>query len=224
MLKKIMQYVVPVALFIAGTAFDTSAQAQDCTSGRNERMFDLGVRKGVSLARMTTGAFVCPDDPDDAEDAVELFRLRVTNVVNSVTPAPGSSPSDAATCHFLGTVEGFFDELDAFLSSLGGEGRCLEVCVLEGSFVGELAAQLFCDLSAAVGGLELDEFFDRLVTTTCGDLFEEECDTTFEDFAVSTCEEFTVNDPLDEDDDTEEVFLEAKNNQCAYNPAPPEDP
>lgn len=179
-----------------------------CDTPRELRMFYLGVRKGRNAAQQAIAAI--QDDADTCPDLARLEELEATlrDIADHVDVPPESS--DAVQCHAVGQVAGLIAEVVDF------QGECLDVCILDGQFIGEISALLYCELSIALDGLGLADLFERLATDTCGTNFQNACDAQFEETAstVPDCAPFTVAPFV-------EVFDLTQNNQCADNPADP---
>jgi hypothetical protein len=203
-----------VGLVIAGlcACFTSTASAQAvpalCNTTREVRQFLLGVRKGRNLAQQAIAAVEESSDEDELcqdLEAIDLLQDIIQGTVDNIVIPPGAS--EAAVCHVQGQVAGLVAEV------IDLQDTCVDTCVADGQFIGQVSALLYCDLSVALGGLELAELFERLATTVCGEAFEDACDAAF--FATATtrasCVPFTIA-PFTA------VFDEVQNNQCASNP------
>lgn len=188
------------------------AFAQDvppaCAASRDTLAFNAGYTAGKSLVRQAWARLNSCDKIDQLEAAVK------TAIQRSV---PTTSPTQYLQCRFSGMVSGMEAQVNGLF------GTCADACFLEGQFVGEIAAIAYCELSILLGGLGLDELLIRGPVETCGLTFEVGCDANFETTALNYSNPFGqclpfVRAPF------EEVFFQAQNNQCAYDPLPPEDP
>lgn len=197
---------------VLGSLFATvSASAQIevpavCSVPRNARLLTLGERKGVNLARQAFASTAIGSNCDN----VDAFADAVLDIVGGLSLG---SPTDAALCHFVGTVNGLLAEVAEI------QGGCAETCFFDGAFVGEFAGLLYCELSIALGGLSPDVTFVAGPVGICGESFEAACFEVFEDVTTAdeTCEPFTALDPP-ADPDFSEVWEQTRNNQCLYNP------
>jgi hypothetical protein len=204
-----------VGLLIAGlcACFTSTASAQPlvpalCNTTREVRQFLLGVRKGRSLAQQAIAAVEATSGEDDIcqdLEAVADLQDLIQGIVDALDVP--DAPSEAAQCHLQGQVAGLVAEV------IDLQDTCVDVCIADGEFIGAISAFLYCELSVALGGLELAELFERLATTLCGEQFEDACDATFFSTAATTasCVPFTIA-PFDD------VFEQTQNNQCASNP------
>lgn len=179
-----------------------------CDSVREVRFFLLGVRKGRSLAEQAIATLDTADICADP-DAITELQVTVVSIADGIVVPP--DVSDAVRCHVLGQVAGLVAEVTDL------QDTCVnDACIADGEFIGEISAQLYCDLSIALGGLGLADLFERLATDACGEAFQDACDATF--FATAAtraaCVPFTIAPFAD-------VFALTQNNQCADNPAPP---
>jgi hypothetical protein len=178
-----------------------------CDTVREQRFFQLGVRKGRNAAQQAIAAV-----QEDAPDCPSLERLdeleAILRDIADRLDVPADF-SDAVQCHVVGQAAGLIAEIVDF------QDECLGFCIADGQFVGEVSAHLYCELSIALGGLGLADLFERLATDTCGTQFQDACDDAFEATAIDfpECAEFTVA-PF------EDVFALTQNNQCAANPGP----
>lgn len=187
---------------------DTPDPPAFCDSAREDALFDLGVRKGRNLAAQAIRRALDPADQCGDPDAIDDLRALIQAIVDAIDiPTPATEP---VRCHVAGQVEGLLDKIQAL------QDDCLDLCIADGEFIGQIAGFLYCELSIALGGLVPVELFIRLATDACGVNFQVACDNAFE--------ETTTDDPLclpfTEDEHTE-VFREVQNNQCADNPEPP---
>jgi len=191
--------------------FQSMAEAQlpnQCSSATNTRAFRAGRMAGSSLVRQSWASL------NDC-DRVEQFEDLVTSSLERYVP--GNAPTLYTQCRFAGVVQGVLDELDTVFVD------CTDACFREGKFAGEISAFAYCELSIALNGLETADDFLRGPVQVCGFSFEVGCDSEFIAVASSyenelgACEPFTVNTFV-------EVFDQARENQCAYNPLDPEEP
>lgn len=189
-------------------AADVADAPAFCDTPRELRFFALGVRKGRNLAAQAIAAVREDDDFCPDLEALDDLEARIRAIAEDVEVPPESS--DAVQCHVIGQVSGLVAEI------VDLQEECVDVCLLDGEFIGEISALLYCDLSIALDGLGLADLFERLATDTCGTNFQIACDAQFLETAttVPDCEPFTVA-PF------EDVFDSTQNNQCAANPADP---
>jgi len=150
-------------------------------------------------------------------DQIEQFLTIVEDNVGRLTLPPNASAGVA--CRYAGTTDGVFNILDALY------GTCSDQCFLDGEFAGKLAAEVYCELSIALGGLGPDDEFLRGPVQVCGLNFEIACDTTFISESMSyaqpgppgqpplMCEPYTQGE-------YSPIWDLARNNQCAYSPEP----
>jgi hypothetical protein len=145
-------------------------------------------------------------------DRIDYFLQIVQDNVSRLTlPAHASTNT---VCRYTGTADGVYNALDTLY------GTCSDQCFLDGTFAGELSGQVYCELSIALGGLAEADDFLRGPVEVCGLNFEIGCDSQF----ISTTTSFATTDgvcaPYTEGT-FEEVWDQARNNQCAYEPIPP---
>jgi hypothetical protein len=144
-------------------------------------------------------------------DRLEYFLGVVEDNVSRLTLPTNASL--ATVCRYTGTVDGVYNGLDSLY------GTCSDQCFLDGEFAGEMSAEVYCELSIALGGLAVADDFIRGPVQVCGFNFEVGCDAAFIATTASyantdgTCEQFTEGEFFD-------VWDQARNNQCAYEPEP----
>jgi hypothetical protein len=200
------------ALSIVGS-WSASAHAQStgnaippgCQGARESRAFNAGTVSGHSLVRQ---AWANVNDCDQ----IETFETIITDDLSGYQVPPGSS--SYTICRFTGIVAGMLDELDAQFQN------CQDQCLAEGETAGNISAIAYCQLSIALGGLATADWFLRGPVQVCGLNFQVGCDSSFvgdtENYSNShgACLPYTQN-PFTA------VWTQARNNQCAYNPIPP---
>jgi len=215
-MRTIQAFVVGLCIAGACASFTPTASAQAipplCTSPREVRQFLVGVRAGRNLAQQAIAAVEADSDEDDlCQDLEALADLRnlIQAIVDGLVVDP---PSPTAQCRLQGQVIGLVAEV------VDLQDVCVDVCIADGRFIGEVTAELYCALSIALDGLGLAELFERLATTECGEAFQDACDAKFAEVATADleCLPFTIDDPVT--GNFEEVFLTAQNNQCAADP------
>jgi hypothetical protein len=145
-------------------------------------------------------------------DRIDQFLDIVQDNVGRLTlPAHASN---ATVCRYTGTVDGVYNALDTLY------GTCSDQCFLDGTFAGQLSGEVYCELSIALGGLAEADDFLRGPVQVCGLNFEVGCDSQFIDTTTSfvntdgVCLQYTEGTFAD-------VWDQARNNQCAYEPLPP---
>lgn len=208
-----MRAILCVLASITAVAVTTSALA-DVPIGCQESNFTIrGYQSGVAMGRsLVQRAWASVNDCDE----LELFTdIVVTNVQSYQI----GGASTYTICRHTGMVDGVFQELDAVWLQCDGQ------CCQEGQVIGELAAELYCQLSIILGGLAAPDDFVRRPVFTCGFTFETCCDTdfigtslSFEGFNLEgelvQCLPYTQNPYV-------EVWNGTRELQCMYIPPPP---
>ena len=199
-------FALCASMMAALVASSASAQIPAaCQVGTTRRLYDLGLRKGKSLANQAWGSTDIAGDCDN----VDRFRDVIIALVNAQTSTLGSAPSDRSLCQLSGVLQGLLDR--------AGEVQdiCIGECFLDGEFAGEFAAILYCALSISTGGLGFDDDFIPRPVGICGSTFEQACEDKFEhDTTLDLlCLPFTQN-PFDG------VWEQTQTNQCMYDPEP----
>ncbi len=204
-MRRLVQLTLCAAALVAGISTG-SAQAvpEGCESPRDERAFNVGRAAGASIARQ---AWRSVNDCD----RVERFEDLVISVLERYAPPP--APTTYSLCRFVGVAAGIVDTLDEVFFG------CTDACLLEGEFVGEISAVVYCELSIALNGLSTADAFVRGPVQVCGLSFEIGCDASFLGTAFSYVNPQGMCLPFTEGE-FEPVFEQARENQCAYNPVP----
>jgi hypothetical protein len=188
---------------LAGATAAFAAPPAQCADPHDTRLYNLGVLKGRSLVNEAWNA---PSIAHDCDKIDALKQLVVT--VFNVAPPPGTPPL-GGVCQGLGMRDGAV----ARINEIGT--ACNAACAADGSFIGELAAELYCQLSEALGGLGLDITLLDGALNSCGTHFEGACFTHFDSQVLvdTSCTPFTIA-PFTA------VYNQARSNQCIYNPQP----
>lgn len=207
---KFLTSVLVQFIVLSGTI---AAQADEIppacrTSSFVTRAYQAGVVQGKSLVQR---AWLSVNDCDQ----LELFS---DIVVNNVANFQITSTSAYTICRHSGMLDGVFQELDAVWMTC--DGQCCE----EGEIIGELSAELYCQLSILLQGLAEPDDFVRRPVYMCGFMFETCCDAKFVGTSlaysgadmfgvVKECGVYTEGTFFDVWDGTREI-------QCTY--VPPE--
>ena len=175
-----------------------------CT-GRSVRFYQRGIEQGRGLVR---AAWVGVGQDFDMLD--QFQNVIIENIERLTLPA---GASDALICRYTGTVDGVYDELDALYEEVANQ------CFMDGEMIGEMAAEVYCELSLALGGLASADRFLRGPVYTCGVNFEIACDSKFMGEsraftnALGACLPYTQGT-------FRQVWDDTRNNQCIYEPPP----
>ncbi len=178
-----------------------------CSGKREASGYNAGFLAGGSLVRQAWAKV------KNCARIDEFERVVKTAIQRSV---PKTSPTLYTQCRFSGQIAGMTDQVDGLFVG------CADSCFLEGQFVGEITAIAYCELSILLRGLALDQFLIRGPVETCGLSFEIGCDANFETTAINysnllgQCLPYVRHPFL-------EVFEQAQQNQCAYDPLPPDE-
>jgi len=169
-----------------------------CQEGaRSQRAYEAGRLQGKSLVQR---AWLMVNDCDQLERFSDIV---VANVESYVL----SDNSAYVICRYTGMTDGVYEELDNVWLQCGGE------CCSEGEVIGELAAEIYCQLSILLDGLASPDLFLRRPVHTCGFAFEVCCDI---DYVVVSqeypmCLPYTLDPYYDVWDATRVM-------QCSYTP------
>jgi hypothetical protein len=187
-------------VIIATTSEAQAAPPASCSTGLAASSYKTGQRIGKNLVKSAWGNI---DDCDRIDQFLEIVEENVSRLTLK------ENPSNSTVCRYTGTVDGVYEELD------GLYGTCADQCFLDGTFAGQLSAEVYCELSIALGGLvEADDFL-RGPVAICGLNFEIGCDSEF--IAVSTVYENPDGECVTyTEGEFEEVWEQSRYNQCAY--------
>jgi len=172
------------------------------------RAYQSGVAQGKSLVQR---AWLSVNDCDQLEHLTDII---IANV--DFYQLTGSSAYNI--CRHTGMIDGVFQQIDAVWTLCDG------LCCDEGSAIGELAAELYCQLSILLGGLAVPDDFVRRPVFECGFEFQTCCDSNFMGVSrayegldllgqVKQCLPYTEDPFFDVWDGSREI-------QCTYVPPP----
>jgi hypothetical protein len=211
-MKKIADFralgTLALSLCLAGVAH--AEPPSECNDdGRNERFYDLGVYKGVSLVNQAWASL----EPDQCNhDKLLDFVGIVSAAFEAGAPAPDSPL--AVYCHYTGSYVGAIERANEMANT------CVEDCQLNGYMIGEMAAIFYCQLSIALGGLGLDDWVVEGDLTPCGEEFVAGCQDRFVEltqvYPSATDPRCLPYTPYYEPPYDENVYNTTKNNQCIY--------
>jgi hypothetical protein len=174
-----------------------------CASPYNSRGYVKGIASGESLAEQAWSTV--NDVPGGGCDQLEYFIDIIVDDITRLTLRPTSS--DYVICRYTGMVDGVYNKLDEIWS------YCEINCADEGVQVGEFAAEIYCDLSIALGGLDEADQYIRGPVQICGLEFETACDfqyiETSGEYLDGQCVPYTEGDYF-------EVWDQTRINQCRY--------
>jgi hypothetical protein len=200
------------ALFIgifSIVAFVQVAAAQDeipaiCEESPGSLVYDLGKTKGENIVDMAWNRI--DHNCDEILDEDDFNELILGIVAGLELP---DDASDYVICHYWGFITGIADYLEDL------NEFCVDICVTDGSFIGEIAAIMYCELSKALGGLSSASDLVEGILSVCEEIMVDACKDTFEEVSTgdAECVEYTES-PHDA------VWEQAKNNQCVFNPVP----
>lgn len=209
-----MKTVLCLLASMTAVAATTNALADEVPIGCQESNFTIrGYQSGVAMGQsLVRRAWASVNDCDQ----LELFTdIVVANVQNYKL----TGDSTYTVCRHTGMVDGVFQELDAVWMLCDGQ------CCQEGQVIGELAAELYCQLSIILDGLAEPDDFVRRPVFMCGFTFETCCDADFIGTSLSyqglnlagevvQCLPYTQDPYFEVWDGTREL-------QCMYVPPPP---
>jgi hypothetical protein len=199
-------FVAVLSLSAAGLAYaDTPPPPSCAVTAQTASAYRTGAKLGEKLVQQ---AWARVHDCDRIDQFLDIVQGNVSRL----TLIPHASP--ATVCRYTGTADGVYNALDTLY------GTCSDQCFLDGTFAGQLSGEVYCELSIALGGLAEADDFLRGPVQVCGLNFEVGCDSQFIDTTTSfvntdgVCLQYTEGTFAD-------VWDQARNNQCAYEPLPP---
>jgi len=144
-------------------------------SARAKMAYSTGLQSGKSLVER---AWLSVADCGQ----LGYFSSVVRDNINAYALQGASTYS---ICRYTGMVDGAYQELDTVWTSCGG------ACCWEGQVIGELAWDVYCQLSELLGGLDIPaDFVPKPVTTCTG--FSPCCDEVFMDTTQVQCADYTT--------------------------------
>ena len=205
-------WATTVVLLIMSSAKIVSAQMPEiCQQTLNDRAYNEGYRQGEKIVEDAWTAIVeDPYENDCYQVANETyFKGRILYILEQISMPGGAS--DFTICYYHGYITGVATRLQ------GIQQICEDQCVEDGTFIGQIATMMYCELSIALGGLALaDDLIDGILTL-CQDLMVDACEGTFETMTQEYESPFGVCEPYTQGD-FEAVWNQAKTNQCVANP------
>lgn len=210
-----MRAIICALASMTAAAATTNAFADEVPPRCQESNFTIhGYQSGVAMGRsLVQRAWGSVNDCDQLELFTDI-------VVANVQRYRLASDSTYTICRHTGMLDGVFQELDAVWMTCDGQ------CCQEGQVIGELAAELYCQLSIILDGLAEPGDFVRRPVFMCGVIFETCCDANFIGTSLSyeglnlagelvQCSAYTQDPYFEIWDGTRDI-------QCTYVPPPPE--
>lgn len=187
-----------------------------CQSAYAKRRYEMSLRSGENLAKQAWSKISAQNGCLELENFTDI----VVGNVERLTLYPRASA--AVICTYTGTVDGIYNQLDKIWDT------CQTDCAEEGRLTGEFAAQVYCDLSIALNGLENADEFMRGPVQICGLEFENACDAEFIYWSLGYPDPYDMTIPVEDracllytEDKFEDVWNQTRINQCAFNPIDP---
>jgi hypothetical protein len=189
----------------AGGALDAPRAAAvapaDCAFGKGAKFYEQGRSKGSKLVQKLWRGASC--------GRVEAFADQVIEHLGELELSQGEESRVHRWCRYAGSVEALWEGLDRI------QLDCDAHCFMDGDFVGQVAAKVFCDLAIeALGALEPEAWL-RPPVASCGFQYQLACDTRFLGTAGGYTNEEGVCAPYTEVPYTE-LFESARLRSCAF--------
>jgi len=205
-MKKFDALLILSCLAVAQTAASASAQAVPvgCREARPARAYQQALSTGQNLASLAWSKL---------HDCARLGQF-VDKVAAALTSYRPASKDLQLVCRYTGFVDGVFQAVS------GAFGSCSDQCCMEGQAIGEMSAQLYCDLSILLDGLGSPDDFVRGPVDSCGSAFQACCDSAFTNESRNyrgvnsarkqiACRPYTV-------DAYRQVWSDTRELECAY--------
>lgn len=171
--------------------------------GVNANVLRNARKAGVKLVRQAWRGL--GEDPDRVDELSTRVVRRMRERLQGAWRGGDKRPR--MKCRAKGLRNAALGELERIQAEVAG------ACFLDGEFVGDFNAQLYCALSEVVGGLAegLDFELPEPQTAICGGSFEQACQQTFAERARNdaACAEYT-------EPPHETVFEENQLSLCVY--------
>jgi hypothetical protein len=178
---------VPVPTDCAGTA-------------TSQRAYLAGYQQGLALVDR---AWLTVNNCDLLETFSDIVYQNLQSFVLGGT-------SSYVVCRYTGVMDGSMTEVDNLWTTCGGD------CCDEGILLGQLAGEMYCQLSIMLHGLANPDMFARRPVHMCGYAFQGCCDANFVGTTLidPTCSQYAYTPYYD-------VWDGTRNIQCAYTPPDP---
>lgn len=174
-----------------------------CSTGRPSTGYKVGVLTGENIVNQAWNGI---DQHCMLVVEETTFTDTILDTLKMLEPV---FASDYVICRYYGFARGVADRLIEI------QNECLGYCVLDGQMIGEIAAQMYCELSILLGGLAKDVDLIEGFLTLCGAAQVGACESIFASITTNyddpACTQYTEGD-------YSEVWAQAQNNQCVYNP------
>jgi hypothetical protein len=141
-----------------------------CTSVRNVAGYNTGVAGGTSITNAAWNGV--GQDPDRIGD----LQAAITGALTSAAP---TTTAVYVLCRFAGIYDGALARLAQLQADV------INQCVLEGTWIGYLQAQLYCGISIDLQGIADLGAIIRPPAGLCGSNFEVSCDADFDTEAAA---------------------------------------
>jgi len=217
-----------VAACVLGSSASVSAQVtpptvpSQCSNSRDKSGWTSGRQSGESRVTSVWKSAAVGQNLDNLSNALPGLLDALSQNLQGLAGGQ-RAPSQYVRCRAQGYADGFFWRLNQLFGQ----------CVLDGADWAQFAANLYCELSADLGGLEAASLFVRAPVGVCGNLFEATCEDVYRfvgregDHAINAgvqaylelhdfvaqpfagCRQFAEDDFL-------EVFESALHNDCTY--------
>ena len=185
---------------VSRAAVPTSVPSGCDGSALSRRAYLAGYQQGTVLVDR---AWLTVNDCDQLEHFSDIVYQDLQSFVLGGT-------SSYVVCRYTGVVDGSMAEVDNLWLKCGGD------CCDEGMALGELAAEMYCQLSIMLHGLANPDMFARRPVHMCGYAYQGCCDSNFvgTSRSVPMCLQYTNTPYFDVWDDTRLM-------QCVYTPPDP---
>jgi hypothetical protein len=176
----------------------------DCAFGKGAKFYEQGRSKGSKLVQKLWRGASC--------GSVEAFADRVLQHLGELEVSQGEESRVHRWCRYAGSVDALWEGLDKI------QLDCEASCFMDGDFVGQVEAKIFCDLAIEAGGALEPESWLRPPVASCGFQYQLACDSRFLGTAGSYANAEGVCAPYTEAPYTT-LFESALLRSCAF-PAP----
>lgn len=140
----------------------------ECSASRDKSGWTAGRQAGESRVTSVWKSASVNQNLDNLSDALpgllDALQQNLAGLANGQR-----NPSQYVRCRAQGYADGFFWRLNQLFGQ----------CVLDGADWAQFAANLYCELSTELGGLEAASLFVRAPVGLCGNLFEATCEDVY---------------------------------------------
>jgi hypothetical protein len=161
-----------MSFFMAGISNSASAYVipETCQDAFNLRSYNFGLTKGGMLIDKEWDKI---ENNCERMTATPSFKNSIIDIINDLSVPQDST--DFVLCHYYGYMNGIADRLKEL------DADCPQQCLMDGNFIGEVAAKMYCELSIGFDGIQQSSDFNTGILSVCDETMTDSCGSTFDD-------------------------------------------